>query len=137
MTTHRSIVLALIAGIAGVFVGRALPRDASKTEATVPAISMSRVTAPTRHDCKAEAVELFSTKMQLAICMAYRTPAPEAARSRAPETSEPEPLKRLRRSVRGAARHPSERSAPRLREPWIAERIVWIGTPPAGQAFIR
>jgi len=95
MTTDRSLALALalVAGILGVFVGHALPRDELKTEAAVPARSMSPGTGPTGHDCKKEGVELSSTKVKLALCMAYRTPAPEAARSRAPEASEPEPLK--------------------------------------------
>ncbi len=93
MTPHRAIVLALIVGIIGVFVGYALSRNASKAGATVPATSMPPVTAPTSYGYKADADELFSTKMQLAICMAYRTQAPEGARSRAPDGSEPEPLK--------------------------------------------
>ncbi len=92
MTTPRSVALALVAGILGVVVGRALPRDASNAGATVPATSVSLVTAPASHDCKSKGVELSSTRLQLALCMAYHTPAPEGARSRAPEVAEPEAL---------------------------------------------
>lgn len=93
MTAGRSLTLALVAGVLGVFAGHALPRDESKIEAAVPARSMSHGTGPTSHDCKAEEVEISSTKVKLALCMAYRTPAPEAASSRATEASATEPIK--------------------------------------------
>ena len=50
------------------------------------------VTAPTRHDCKAERIELSSITSQLAICKAYSARAAEAAPSTAYD-AEAEPLK--------------------------------------------
>lgn len=79
MTTQRSIALALITGIFGIFVGHSLPRGASKTEAVASTTSTPPVRVPTRHDCKVERVEISSIKAQLTICNAYRARATEDA----------------------------------------------------------
>ena len=98
MATQRSIALALIAGLIGLLVGRALPRALSKTEATASVKPMPPVSFPTRHDCKAERTELSSINAQLAICKAYLGRAPEAAPSTEPD---PEPKPRKVRIVGG------------------------------------
>jgi hypothetical protein len=105
VTPDRSLALALLVGVLGVFVGRALPRDDAQAYVTVPAAPMPPITRPTDHDCKTESIELSSTKVRLALCMAYRASAPEAAPSRAPEASEPEPLKTRRERGRATFTH--------------------------------
>jgi hypothetical protein len=90
MSTQRTIALVFLAGIAGLLAGRALPRAASKTEATASVKLMPP--APAGDDCKAERVELSSSKAQLAICKAYLPRALEAAPSAAQDVeSEPPP----------------------------------------------
>ncbi|WP_437736410.1 hypothetical protein [Sorangium sp. So ce1335] len=95
MTMRSSILVALLAGIAGVFIGRAMPRGtsvaeahdsaspSSSTEASSPAAA-----APTREGCRAERTELASTKAQLAICMAFVAPVRKTEPSSVPERSE-------------------------------------------------
>lgn len=70
MTTGRSLLLALAAGIAGVLLGAALPRRAASPRLAPP------VAAPIS-DCNAARAELSSTRAQLTICLAYRPMAPE------------------------------------------------------------
>src|SRR5262249_40492864 len=85
MATQRSVAIALIVGLVGLLVGRALPRALSKAEATASVKPMPPVPLPTHHDCKAERTELSSTNAQLAICKAYLGRAPETAPSAAPD----------------------------------------------------
>ena len=93
MTTQRSIALALIACVIGIFVGHFLPRGASKTEANGTTTSTPPVQVPTNHDCKVERAELSSIKAQLAICKAYLARVPEAAPSATAYDADAEPLK--------------------------------------------
>jgi hypothetical protein len=90
MAIQRSIALALIVGLVGLLVGRALPRVASKTEVTASVKPMPPVPFPTNHDCKAERAEHSSINAQLALCKAYLGRAPQAAPSTAPDP-EPKP----------------------------------------------
>lgn len=95
MTMRRSILFALVAGIVGIFIGRAVPRDTRVAEALEspspsPTASLPIVEAPTRGSCKAERTELASTKAQLAICMAFVAPVHNTEPSSAHERSEQE-----------------------------------------------
>jgi hypothetical protein len=87
MTLRNSLVLALLAGIGGVLVGRAIPRDAPGA-GTIETPPHAPLTAAPRHGCNAERAELASTKTQLAICMAFRAPPSEADTPDAPEQTE-------------------------------------------------
>ena len=95
MTTWRSASLALVIGIVGIFVGRALPRGISKTDVTTTAPSTPLATGPISHDCKAECGEFSSTKVQLAICKAYLGRVFEAAPSTAPSSESESPKVRF------------------------------------------
>ncbi|WP_437959425.1 hypothetical protein WME76_07050 [Sorangium sp. So ce119] len=95
MTMRGSLLFALVAGIAGVFIGRAMPRGAplaqaleSASTSSSPAPSSPIAAAPTRDGCKAERTELASTKAQLAICMAFVAPVHKAKPSSVPERTE-------------------------------------------------
>jgi hypothetical protein len=92
MTIHRyiALALALIAGIAGAFIGHAVPRNAPRAQ-TVASASPAPDTAPAVHDCNAERTELASTKVQLAICMATSMRAPATAPHDVPDASTPNP----------------------------------------------
>ena len=108
MTTQRSIALAFIVGVLGVFVGRALPRGASNTQAPANTTSTPPVTAPNSHDCKAERVELSSIKVQLAICTAYLARAPDASPSATAQNSESETQKPYKVRFEGASLSPAD-----------------------------
>jgi hypothetical protein len=92
MTIPRSLALALIAGtgIVGAFIGRALPRDAPSTQAILSGSPAPSATPPAGDDCKAERAELASTKVELAICMAFDTRTPKTAPSDVPEVPKPD-----------------------------------------------
>jgi hypothetical protein len=92
MTIPRSLALALIAGtgIVGAFIGRALPRDAPSTQAISSGSPAPSATPPAGDDCKAERAELASTKVELAICMAFDTRTPKTAPSDVPEVPKPD-----------------------------------------------
>lgn len=110
MATWRSLSLAFVIGIVGIFVGHALPRGTSKPDATATAPSTLIPTGPISHDCKAECGELSSTKAQLAICKAYLGRASEAAPSTAPNP-ESEPPK-----VRFVGGHRSSKDVDQITE---------------------
>ncbi|WP_437304280.1 hypothetical protein [Sorangium sp. So ce388] len=96
MTNRRSIALALVTGIVGVFIGRAMPREQSIAQALenaspVPSSTASSpsAAAPTGGSCKTERNELASTKAQLGICMAFFARGPETEPSDVPARPEP------------------------------------------------
>lgn len=92
MTIRSCLALAVIAGVVGALIGRAMPLDASSNQAT-PSVSSTPLAAePPGRNCKAERAELVTIKAHLAICMAFSTRAPETEPSGAPEVSEPEAL---------------------------------------------
>jgi hypothetical protein len=106
MTIRSSILLLLIAGIVGAFIGRAMPDDAPDagdapgSQAVPIAFSAPSVAMPTDQSCKAERVELASTKTQLAICKAFNTDDyPEAIPSGVPPT-DPQRMARDGREIR-------------------------------------
>lgn len=89
------LLFALLAGIVGVFIGRALPRDTSGAAALArasppssPDASSPTTAAPTRDGCRAERTELASIKAQLAICMAFVAPVRKTEPSSVAERSE-------------------------------------------------
>ncbi|WP_437293034.1 hypothetical protein [Sorangium sp. So ce426] len=97
MTIRSSVALILIAGVVGVFIGRAVPHDAPNAQAAPSTSSAPSAATPAGHDCKAERAEVASTKAQLAICMAFDTRFFEAEPSGVPELSEPtDPQRRSR-----------------------------------------
>jgi hypothetical protein len=93
MTIRRSlaIVLALIAGILGAFIARAVPRNESSPRTIPSALSAPSNTAPAAEACNAERTELVSIKMQLAVCMALSMRAPKADPPDVPEAATPDP----------------------------------------------
>lgn len=93
MTISHSLALALIAGagIAGAFIGRAMPRDAPSTQAALSGSPAPLATEPAGYDCKAEHAELAKAKTQLAICTAFMMGDPETTPSDVPEKSTPDP----------------------------------------------
>lgn len=104
MTIRSCLVFALIAGIAGAFIGRAAPRDAPSIQAVPSASSPHLTVAPAGRGCKEERADLASTKAQLDICITLRMLVPEADPSSAtkayePDLAEPEPLDRRAPSV--------------------------------------
>jgi hypothetical protein len=79
MTIRGSILLMLIAGMVGAFIGRAMPDDAPNAEAVPIAFSAPSVAAPADQSCNVERSEIDSTKTQLAICKTFNTEVyPEA-----------------------------------------------------------
>ena len=78
------VVLALAAGLAGLVIGRVMPPGAPSPDTEGRVAPTAPVTAS---ECKADRVQLASTRVQLAICMAYRAPSSEPA----PASSSPEP----------------------------------------------
>lgn len=91
MTLRRCCSFALIAGVAGAFIGRAFPHDAPSVQAAPSASSADSVKAPADRGCKAERTDLAATNAQLDICMAFRARVPEANPSGAPELSQSDP----------------------------------------------
>lgn len=93
MTIHRSLALALalIAGVGGALIGRAVPRSEPSAQTSASASPTSSNIAPTSHGCNAERAELASTRAQLAVCMAINMRPSKAAPSAAPEASAPDP----------------------------------------------
>lgn len=81
MNLHRSVVLsfALIAGVVGAFIARAVPRDddpaARPNTSASPAPSDA---GPAVNNCRAERTELAAINSQLAVCMALSTRATSA-----------------------------------------------------------
>jgi hypothetical protein len=71
--TRSHVVLALVAGVAGLLAGRAMPHAPAPTANTTPT---APPTAPAQ--CRPERAQLASTRAQLAICMAYRAPSTDA-----------------------------------------------------------
>jgi hypothetical protein len=100
MTTRSSIVLILIAGIVGAFIGRAMPDDAPDVQTAPIAFPAPAVATLDGQRCKAERAELASTKTQLAICMAFDMQAPELEPSNVPEPRDPRHLSRDEESRR-------------------------------------
>jgi hypothetical protein len=93
MTFPRSLALALalIAGILGAFVARAvLPRN-PLSHGPITSTSATSSEAPPVNTCNAERTELASMKLQLAACMAINMPASEAVPPDVPEASTPDP----------------------------------------------
>jgi hypothetical protein len=90
MTLRSYLVFALIVGVAGAFIGRAVSRDAPSAQAAPSGSSAHLAVAPAGHGCKAERVDLASLKAQLALCMAFRTPESEAVPSSIPERAMPD-----------------------------------------------
>ncbi|WP_437538170.1 hypothetical protein WME79_19735 [Sorangium sp. So ce726] len=93
MTSPRAFGFVIIAGagILGVFLGRAVPHDASGVAADASGSPTSPGTTPADDECEAERSALASTRAKLELCMAMDTAEPEAAPSSVPETPEPEP----------------------------------------------
>ena len=93
MTIRSCLVLAFIAAMVGVFIGRsALPNGTGAKAA--PKLSPPPSAAPAARKCEAARAELASTKAQLAVCMVFGAPAPEIEPSGVPEesdTNRPEP----------------------------------------------
>ncbi|MDC0681745.1 hypothetical protein [Sorangium atrum] len=92
MTTRSWLVFALVAGIAGAFIGRASPRAPPSVQAVPSASPPSSTAASPRRGCKEERTVLASTRAQLELCMALRSRVPEAEPSGAAKPSEPDPL---------------------------------------------
>jgi hypothetical protein len=90
MTARICLVLALLAGVVGAFIGRAMPRDAPSSQATPSASSAPSTAEPAGRSCKPERAELASSKAHLAICMAFAARAPETEPSGVPEPDAPE-----------------------------------------------
>lgn len=89
MIMSRSLLLALLAGIAGIIIGRALPRDAPSAGTALSGGSASPAPAPPPdRDCKAARAELGTTRAQLAICLAYRAVPAEPESSAEPARAE-------------------------------------------------
>lgn len=85
MTTRTSLGMILVAGVFGAFIGRALPRDAPKTEPAPRASTTNSVATSAGHSCDAERAELVTAKTKLAICKAFDPDLyPEAMQSGAP-----------------------------------------------------
>jgi hypothetical protein len=110
MIVRRCFVFALIAGVAGAFIGRASPHGAPSVQAAPSASTANRVAAPAGRGCKEERADLASTKAQLAICMAFRTPEPEAVPSGIAEGVPPEHPEYKRSKVRLPSVEESERN---------------------------
>lgn len=91
MSIHRSLVLALIAGIVSAFVARAIPRYAPNTRTVASASPAPSDAAPIDDACKAERAELASNKAKLAICMAISMRTPKTAPSKLSETAKADP----------------------------------------------
>lgn len=93
MTIHRSlvIVLALIVGILGAFIARAVHRNTSSPRPVTSALSAPSDTAPVVDACNAERAELASIKLQLAVCMAISKRPPKAVPPDVPEASTHDP----------------------------------------------
>lgn len=92
MTVRSSIVLILIAGIVGAFIGVAMPGAAPDVQAVPSAVSAPFVAMPAGQSCNAERADLASTKTQLAICKAYDMRVPEPEPSSAPEFEPTDPI---------------------------------------------
>lgn len=92
MTLRSWLVLALIAGFVGAFIGRALRRDAASAQAAPSASSAPSDAKASDPSCKSIRAELASIKARLAMCTALGTRAPDAEPSTAPERSEPDSL---------------------------------------------
>jgi hypothetical protein len=90
MTLRRCFVFALIAGVAGAFIGRAFSRDPPSIQAAPTTSSAHLVAAHADRNCKAERADLAATKAQLDICIAFRARVPETKPSGASEPSEPD-----------------------------------------------
>jgi hypothetical protein len=94
MTIPRSfaLVLALIAGILGAFVARAVPRNTSSPRPIASALSASSAYMdPAVNTCNAERTELASIKSQLAVCLSISKRAPKTVPPESPEESTPDP----------------------------------------------
>ena len=79
MTIRGSILLMLIAGMVGAFIGRAMPGSAPNAEAVPIAFFAPSIATPADQRCEVERSEISSTKTQLAICKAFNTEVyPEA-----------------------------------------------------------
>jgi hypothetical protein len=94
MNLHRSFILAfaLIAGVVGAFIARAVPRDEDPSARPITSASPTPSDAePAVHDCRAERTELASIKAQLAVCMALSRRATKAVPPDVPEASTPDP----------------------------------------------
>jgi len=92
MTIHRSLTLAfaLIAGVLGAFIGRAVPRNVPSAQPVASASPAPLDTASAAHACNAERTELTSTRAQLAVCMALNMRAFKTAPSAVPGASTPD-----------------------------------------------
>jgi len=87
VTIRSSIVLIIIAGLVGAFLGRAMPGSAPNAEAVPIAFSAPSIATPADQRCEVERSEISSTKTQLAICKAFDTgDYPEANPSGVPPT---------------------------------------------------
>ncbi|WP_129355979.1 hypothetical protein [Sorangium cellulosum] len=93
MIIHRSVAVALIAaiGIAGAYVGRFVPRDASSALAPPTAPPAPSPTGPAGKGCEAERDEIAPVQAQLAFCLALGAWNSE---TKAPDAPEPSDLDR-------------------------------------------
>ncbi|XXX78023.1 hypothetical protein WMF30_04525 [Sorangium sp. So ce134] len=91
MVIHRYIAPLLIAGagVAGAFIGRAVPRDEPSARAAASASPAPSPAAPAADGCEAERGKLDSIKAQLAICMSLGERDRGTPPSEATERSEP------------------------------------------------
>lgn len=93
MTIPRSLLLALalIAGVVGTLIGRAVSHNAPSVQTRASASPAPSGITSLARVCGAEGAELASTKAQLAVCMAINMRAPKAAPSAVPEASTSDP----------------------------------------------
>lgn len=91
MTIRGCLLFALIAGVAGAFIGWVSMRDAPGAQAFPSASSPRSTAAPPGRDCREERADLASTKAKLDICMTLRARVPEAESSDIVEPSEADP----------------------------------------------
>ncbi|WP_437594794.1 hypothetical protein [Sorangium sp. So ce1000] len=89
MTFRNFFALALIACVAGAFIGRAMPRDALSAPPDRSASSAPSAAVPAGDGCDADRSELKSIRAQLAICMIFNTRGREAEPSGSSEAAEP------------------------------------------------
>jgi hypothetical protein len=91
MTLRSYLVLALIAGVVGAYIGWTASRDVPSGRAVLSASSVPSAAVPARRSCKAERADLVGVQVQLAFCMAARTRDSEAKSSGIAQVAQPDP----------------------------------------------